>query len=125
MFSSGPIGCRYGANVLQTFKAELFKTLGHPTRIRILERLREGERSVSELCAALEQDPSSVSQQLAVLRKQRIVAGRKQGTSVYYQVVDDYVFDLLDTARQMFDRQLETLQAMAQDDDAAVSETGK
>lgn len=110
--------------MLQTFKADLFKTLGHPTRIRILERLREREHSVSELCTALEQDPSSISQQLAVLRKQRILVGRKQGTSVYYQVVDDHVFDLLDIARRMFDQQLETLQAMARDDDADVTQPG-
>lgn len=104
--------------MLQTFKAELFKSLGHPTRIRILECLRAGELTVSQLCDALHQDPSSVSQQLAVLRKQHLLAGRKQGTSVYYQVVDEDVFALLDTARAMFDRQLRSLQAMAEDDDA-------
>jgi ArsR family transcriptional regulator len=104
--------------VLQAYKAELFKALGHPTRIRILERLRSGEQTVSELQADLNVDLSSVSQQLAVLRNRNLIIGRKQGTSVYYRVVDERVFDLLDTARIMFDQQLLVLQAMANEDDA-------
>lgn len=105
--------------MLQTFKAELFKALGHPVRIRILELLRTGEMTVSELQARLEIDPSSVSQQLAVLRNRQLVAGRKQGTSVYYSAVDPQVYDLLDVARAMFDRHLLSLQAMADEADAA------
>jgi ArsR family transcriptional regulator len=104
--------------MLQGFKAELFKALGHPVRIRILEFLRGGERTVSELQALLQIEPSSVSQQLAVLRARQLVSGRKEGTSVYYAVTDPAVFDLLDTARAMFDRQLVTLQAMAESADA-------
>jgi DNA-binding transcriptional ArsR family regulator len=108
--------------VLQGFKAELFKALGHPVRIRILELLRTSERTVSELQAQLEIEASSVSQQLAVLRSRQLVAGRKEGTSVYYRVTDPQVFDLLDIARAMFDRHLVTLQAMA-DEDAAMTES--
>jgi ArsR family transcriptional regulator len=104
--------------VLQTYKAELFKALGHPARIRILELLRGGEQSVSDLSSALEIELSSVSQQLAVLRNRQLVDGRKQGTNIYYSIVDEQVFDLLDTARAMFDRQLQSLQAMADADDA-------
>jgi DNA-binding transcriptional ArsR family regulator len=104
--------------MLQTFKAELFKALGHPVRIRILELLRTGEQTVSELQSRLEIDPSSVSQQLAVLRNRQLVTGRKQGTNVYYSAVDAQVYELLDVARAMFDRQLLTLQAMAEEDDA-------
>lgn len=110
-------GCS-GVGVLQTFKAELFKALGHPVRIRILELLRNGEQTVSELQAQLEIDPSSVSQQLAVLRNRQLVVGRKQGTSVYYSAVDPQVYDLLDVARAMFNRHLLTLQAMADEDDS-------
>jgi ArsR family transcriptional regulator len=109
--------------VLQTYKAELFKALGHPTRIRILEQLRNGEQTVSELQAGLVVDLSSVSQQLAVLRNRSLIIGRKQGTSVYYRVVDERVFDLLDIARVMFDQQLLVLQAMADEDDALRDET--
>jgi ArsR family transcriptional regulator len=97
---------------LQRFKAEIFKALAHPTRIRILELLRGGERTVSELQALLEIDGSGVSQQLAILRGQNIVEGRKVGTSVCYQVKDLEVFRLLDVARQIFNNQLIDLQAI-------------
>jgi DNA-binding transcriptional ArsR family regulator len=102
--------------LLQGFKAELFKALGHPVRIRILELLRDGEHTVSELQAALEIDASSVSQQLAVLRSRQLVVGRKESTSVYYRAADPLVFELLDIARAIFDRHLIALQAMADGD---------
>jgi ArsR family transcriptional regulator len=107
--------------MLQTYKAELFKALGHPMRIRILELLRgHGELTVSDLQAKLESDGSGVSQQLSVLRTRQIVTGRKEGTSVYYRVVDPQVFAMLDIARGMFEQQLTSLQAMA-DSDASTS----
>jgi ArsR family transcriptional regulator len=99
--------------VLQGFKAELFKALGHPIRIRILELLRDGERTVSELQAVLGIDASSVSQQLAVLRTRQLVTGRKEGTSVHYSA-DPQVYALLDVARAIFESQLVALQAMAE-----------
>ena len=102
--------------MLQTFKAELFKALSHPVRIRILELLRSGEMTVSELHFQLEVDSSSVSQQLALLRARQLVAGRKDGTSVHYRVVDPQVFILLDVARDIFSRHLVSLQAMADGD---------
>lgn len=108
--------------MLQTYKAELFKALGHPTRIHILELLRNGEQTVSELQEQLEAEMPAVSQQLAVLRNRQIVESRKEGTNNYYRVTDEQVFELLDVARAMFDRQLETLQAMAEADDAFQSE---
>jgi ArsR family transcriptional regulator len=110
--------------VLQGFKAELFKALGHPVRVRILELLRTSERTVSELQALLDIEASSVSQQLAVLRSRHLVTGRKEGTSVYYRVIDRQVFELLDVARAMFDRQLVTLQAMAEEDAAMTEALG-
>ena len=69
--------------MLQGFKADLFKALGHPVRIRILELLRSGERTVSDLQSQLQIEASSVSQQLAVLRSRQLVVGRKEGTSAY------------------------------------------
>jgi len=108
--------------MLQSFKAELFKALAHPERIRILELLRTGERTVSELQARLAiEAPSVVSQQLAVLRSRQLVTGRKEGTSVYYRVVDPQLFALLDAARVLFDHHLLALQAMAAEDSATVS----
>lgn len=108
--------------MLQTFKAELFKALSHPIRIRTLELLREGELTVSELQSRLEIDGSSMSQQLAVLRARQLVVGRKDGTSVYYRVIDPQVFQLLDIARAIFERHLGSLQAMADESvDASTS----
>jgi DNA-binding transcriptional ArsR family regulator len=91
---------------LRQFKAEFFKALAHPARIKILESLRAGEKSVNELQTLLEIDPSSVSQQLAVLRAKNIVEARKAGTSVYYRVRDPLLFDLLDIARRIFNNHL-------------------
>ncbi len=105
--------------MLQGYKADLFKAMGHPVRIRILELLRDGERSVSDLQAELGTEMSSVSQQLAILRNRGLVSGRREGTTVYYSVVDPQVFDLLDTARAMFQRQLSGLQEMASADEQA------
>jgi DNA-binding transcriptional ArsR family regulator len=97
---------------LHRFKAEFFKALAHPSRIRILELLRSGERTVSDLQAHLDMDPSSVSQQLAVLRAKNIVQTRKAGTSVYYSVRDPQVLTLLDVAREIFNNHLIDLQAL-------------
>lgn len=103
--------------MLQGFKADLFKALGHPVRIRILEHLRQDEHTVSELQQKLDIEMSSVSQQLAILRGRQLVAGRKVGTSVVYSTVDPQVFDLLDTAKAMFQRQLSDLQNLADGED--------
>lgn len=102
--------------MLQGFKADVFKALGHPVRIRILELLRDGEQSVSELQEALDIEMSSVSQQLAILRARQLVVGRKEGNLVHYRVVDPQVFDLLDTARAMFRRHVAELSSLAAQD---------
>lgn len=82
-------------------KAELFRVLGHPARLRILELLRDGERSVGELQAALELDSSGTSQHLSALRKEGLLESTKEGTSVFYRVRDPRTFQLLETARQI------------------------
>lgn len=73
---------------LQAFKAAFFKALAHPVRIGILEILVRGETSVQELQAALCVEQPVVSQQLAVLRANNIVAARKSGASVRYAIRD-------------------------------------
>ena len=100
---------------LQSFKAEFFKALAHPIRIRILEILRAGERSVQELQTRLDLDQSTVSQQLAVLRAKHVVTARKEGTTVRYAVRDPRVGDLLDAARGIFNAQLTGSQTMLQE----------
>jgi DNA-binding transcriptional ArsR family regulator len=101
---------------LQSFKAELFKALAHPARIRILELLRSGEKSVTELQLGLGIEGSSVSQQLAILRMKNLVDTRKSGNLIYYRQRDPQVNDLLAVARQMFDAHLVQLQSMTAED---------
>ena len=91
---------------LQSFKAAFFKALAHPVRIRILEILISGERSVQELQEALGRRQSVVSQQLSVLRASNIVTRRKEGVSVRYGLRDSLLADLLAVARQIFDNHL-------------------
>lgn len=82
-------------------KADFFRVLGHPARVRILELLRAQERSVGDLQAELGLDSSGTSQHLGALRKQGIVESRREGTSVYYRVKDPRTFQLLEVARQI------------------------
>jgi ArsR family transcriptional regulator len=97
---------------LQTFKAAFFKALAHPVRVRILEELVGGERSVQEIQAALGLEQPVVSQQLGVLRANNVVAGRKAGVSVRYSLRDPLVADLLDVARRIFNNQLSGTQTL-------------
>lgn len=80
-------------------KAEFFKTLGHPARIRVLEVLRDGERPVNEIIPEVGIEPSHLSQQLAVLRRANLVQSRKVGSSVLYSVSEPRVFQLLEVAK--------------------------
>lgn len=97
---------------LQRFKAEFFRALAHPIRIRILETLVAGDRSVQEMQDTLRLDQPVVSQQLAVLRTKHIVAARKEGTTVRYSVRDPLLADLLAVARRIFNNQLIGTQAL-------------
>ncbi|SDG38198.1 DNA-binding transcriptional regulator, ArsR family [Fontibacillus panacisegetis] len=91
---------------LQQFKAEFFKALAHPMRIRILEVLAEGEQNVNELQTILGSEGSAVSQQLAVLRAKNLVNSVKDGTTVVYSLRDPLLKDLLAVARQIFNNHL-------------------
>ena len=82
-------------------KAQLFRVLGHPVRIRILELLVDGERTVGQLQAELDLDSSGTSQHLAALRQQGILDSRRAGTSGYYRIRDPRVSQLLAVARQI------------------------
>jgi len=91
---------------LPAFKAQFFRALAHPTRIRLLEILVRGDRTVQELQDALQLEQPIISQQLAVLRHQGIVSAHKEGLSVRYAVRDPLVGDLLDVARRIFNNHL-------------------
>jgi ArsR family transcriptional regulator len=67
-------------------KAEMFKALGHPIRLRIVELVADGEKSVSELVQAMGAEPSNTSRHLAVLKRAGIVSDRKEGLNVYYRL---------------------------------------
>ncbi|MGH3392427.1 MAG: ArsR/SmtB family transcription factor [Actinomadura sp.] len=95
---------REGAAVsrpLYQLKAEFFKTLGHPARIRVLELLSEREHAVSEMLPQVGIEPAHLSQQLAVLRRANLVVSRKEGSTVYYSLTSPHVAELLAVARQI------------------------
>jgi DNA-binding transcriptional ArsR family regulator len=94
------------ATQLQAFKARFFRALAHPARIRILETLVRGDRSVQELQEALALEQPMVSQHLAVLRNQGIVTSEKKGLSVRYSLRDPAIGDLLSVARRIFNNHL-------------------
>jgi DNA-binding transcriptional ArsR family regulator len=91
---------------LQQFKADFFKALAHPLRIRILELLAEGDKNVNELQTLIGTEGSAVSQQLSVLRSKNIVYGTKEGNRVLYSLRDPMIIDLLNIARQIFNNHL-------------------
>ncbi len=88
------------------FRAEFFKALAHPLRIKILDSLRAGETGVNELCTRLGVEQSTLSQQLSVLRTRDIVAARKSGNNVFYSVKDPAIFRLLDVTKEIFNNHL-------------------
>ncbi|AYA77470.1 ArsR/SmtB family transcription factor [Robertmurraya sp. P23] len=91
---------------MQQFKAEFFKALAHPLRIRILELLAEGDKNVNEIQTLIGSEGSSVSQQLTILRAKNIVSGTKEGNKVIYTLKDPMIIELLAVARQIFNNHL-------------------
>jgi ArsR family transcriptional regulator len=103
---------RTGQPPVYALKADFFRTLGHPARVRILQLLREGEQSVGALQAALDLDSGGTSQHLAALRKQGLVSSRREGTSVYYAVKDARILELLELAKAVITASLQENQAL-------------
>jgi ArsR family transcriptional regulator len=85
---------------LSEVKAELFKSLGHPGRVRVLEVLAEGERTVTELVPLVGLEASHLSQQLGVLRRAGVVVSRRDGSAVSYSLASPTVAELLTVAKQ-------------------------
>src|SRR2546430_8778682 len=102
----------FKARPVHEVKANLFRVLGHPARVRILELLRDEERSVGALQAELHLDSGGTSQHLAALRRIGLVESRREGTSVYYRVDDERVFELLAAGRSIISRQLAEQQSI-------------
>ena len=97
---------------LRLFKAQVFQALAHPTRIAIVEALREGEVSASALLVHLNVEQANLSQHLAVLRTKQVVVGRKVGNQVYYTLRDPVLIPVLDLLKQYFNAQLQQTVAM-------------
>ena len=98
-----------------SFQAEFFKALAHPLRVRVLDALRQGPVSVNELRERLGVEQSTLSQQLAVLRSRRLVLTQRQGTTIRYEISDPAIWRLLDSAREIFDNQLVSVQTILEE----------
>jgi DNA-binding transcriptional ArsR family regulator len=93
---------------LRQFKSEIFQALANPTRIAMVELLRDGELSAGTLIEKLGIEQANASQHLAVLRAKQIVVSRKVGNQVYYSIRDRALIEVLDILRQYFYSQLST-----------------
>lgn len=105
----------HGLGAIHEVKAGLFRVLGHPARVRILELLRDGERSVGSLQSELGLESGATSQHLAALRRVGLVESRREGTSVFYRAAGEEVFALLEAGRVLVTRQLEGQQSILRD----------
>lgn len=95
------------AESLRRFKADVFQALGNPTRIHIIECLRDGERAVGALLEQMKVEPANLSQHLAVLRAKQLVIKRKEGNQVFYSLRDPMLAEVLDTMKRYFQAHLE------------------
>lgn len=100
---------------LYTLKAEFFKTLGHPARVRILELLSERDHTVAELLSEVGLEASNLSQQLAVLRRAGVVTAAKEGNSVTYSITSPLIAELMAVARRVLTGLLSGQVAMLED----------
>ncbi|MEV5008317.1 metalloregulator ArsR/SmtB family transcription factor [Streptomyces sp. NPDC056159] len=87
-------------------KAAFFRMLGHPVRMRVLKLLQDGPMPVRDLLAAIEVEPSGLSQQLAVLRRSGIVTSTREGSTVVYEPASGDVADLMRAARRILTEML-------------------
>ena len=93
-------------DALRQFKSEIFQGLANPTRIAMVELLRDGELSAGKLIQELGIEQANASQHLAVLRAKQIVVSRKVGNQVYYSIRDRALIEVLDILRRYFYAQL-------------------
>ncbi len=92
---------------LRKFKAEVFQVLAHPTRIHVIEVLRDGELSVGAILERVKVEPANLSQHLSVLRSKHLVVTRKDGNQVLYSLRDPLLIEVLDAMREYFQRHFE------------------
>ncbi len=99
-------------DALRQFKANIFQALAHPTRIAIVEALRDGELPAGVIIERLGVEQANASQHLAVLKAKQIVAHRKEGNQVFYSVRDPLLIEVLDILRRYFQAHLTESMAM-------------
>jgi ArsR family transcriptional regulator len=87
---------------LRRFKAEIFQALAHPTRIAIVEALRNGEMSAGQIIDQLGLEQANASQHFAVLRSKQVVVNRKEGNQVFYSLRDPVLIEVLDVLKRYF-----------------------
>jgi len=113
-------------NALRRFKADIFQALAHPTRITIIEALRdEGELPAGTIIERLGVEQANASQHLAVLRGKQIVVARKEGNQVFYSLRDPLLGEVLDIMRRYFHKHLAESMAMLQELNDGMEETPK
>jgi DNA-binding transcriptional ArsR family regulator len=88
-----------------TLKAEILKALAQPTRLKILEFLRHGERCICEIIPAVKGEQSNVSRHISLMQKSRLVTTRKDGVKVMVKVTDPEIFNILDRVSRMLREQ--------------------
>jgi len=91
---------------LRTYKASVFQALSHPTRIAIVEVLRDGELSTRTIQERLGVEQANLSQHLAILRSRQIVLNRKDGNQVFYSIRNPVLLEVLDIMRRYFQTNL-------------------
>ena len=94
-------------DALRKFKADIFQVLAHPTRIHIIETLRDGELSVGDILEHVRVEPANISQHLAILRSKRLVNNRKAKNQVLYSLRNSFLTEVLDVMRLYFLAHLE------------------
>ena len=100
---------------LRRFKADIFQALAHPTRIAIIEMLRDGEVSAGTIFERLGVEQANASQHLAVLRAKRLVHNRKEGNQVFYSLRSPRLTEVLDAMRRFFEEHLnEAMEMLAE-----------
>jgi DNA-binding transcriptional ArsR family regulator len=97
---------------LRRFKAEIFQALAHPTRIAMVEALRDGELSAGRIIDQLGIEQANASQHFSVLRSKQVVVSRKEGNQVYYALRDPVLIEVLDILKRYFHSQLSQTMSM-------------
>ncbi len=87
-------------------KADILKAMAQPTRLKILECLRKGEKCICEICPAIDGEQSNISRHISLMQKSRLVATRKDGVRVMVKVKDTKIFDVLDRVSQILQGQI-------------------